>query len=611
MFKFETLVYVVLVSFGSVGFATNSERTNGGLLENLLAGQSSDCKVYADAQAEAYNALRTARAAGRGIEAADREHKRAQEEFKRCKSDSRGGGANASADCEDAVKDYDVANPAFSAACQALGISNGAPDAPAGAIACSWQKERCNCVDSKFEDTDDKLKCSAVRADTGTGNGRNRSNNGLIDLKNARNKMKWCPDKDPDDIERYEKQLEKSQERIRELKKKLPDTLNKGNEAQDKASQAQNDAYRKGAEAQKEFANELKEIKKQREGEEQQAVAEMASMREKIDQIDAQIRNIELEKVNAEVKLGDTKIELELQCHAQASKQVSDLQTQKMSSINGRQSQGSFNALLTNVGLSSRAAWEKKADYYYRKCIASRPHREMKKRAQNNYESSLRGYDATILSLRTQRKSAEQSLSQVMSKNGCAAPQMQANGMTGETKLCRSLRSAQENMAQAAQDAQNKQNVIQQEMVTAQRQLAQKNQTLQLEYADQQQELNDEQRRMENLRAYLDLKREFSLGAGTKEAAKELATNSSKLKASAIRIDSCCVKGQIASNNPKCKEVSDFIKSFGGSPAVRTPELDSNVDEPSTPRRAPEAPGRAIETPAESQGLIERGSGDR
>jgi hypothetical protein len=436
-----------------------------------------------------------------------------------------GGSNSGESTCREAEEKFNQASGKFSGTCGTAGldIDNPKEAGKEGSIGCSWSKNRCRCLNKKIDtETEDQYRCSELGGSSRRSSGSQSSQGslGLIDINAARRRLEACPHEDPDDSDRYEKQLEKAQERMKEARKKMPELLNKSSEAQDKATQAQNDAARKASEKQKEFSKEMMEIKRKHEGEEAAAVQEMAQMRQQMDAIDGQIRQLEMNKVDAETKLTETKVQVELQCHAMASQQVAAQQTRKMSEIKKGMPVGDFNSLLKNVGVSSRDAWEKVADVFYRRCLGSRPTRESKASAQRAYESTIKALDSQILTSRQGRRRIEESLGQIFSNNGCAAPAAAPGQPSGESKLCRSIRQASEDMRVAQQNATQEQQQIQQEAIAAQRQLAQKNQNLQMEYAQAQQELNDEQKRIDNLREYLNLKREKSNGVGGKGLGK-------------------------------------------------------------------------------------------
>jgi hypothetical protein len=508
--------------------------------------------------------------------------------------------------CRESEKAFDDAAGAFEAACGDAGLPRSDkeetnPD-KSGAIGCSWSINRCVCLQDNVS-SDDKVK---YKCDEGSGSRRNSNSSafgsqgiGLIDLGQAKDRMKFCPQADSDDTERYEKQLKDSQDRVRDLKKKMPELMNKGSEAQDKAEQAQNEARRKAADAQKEFGNEMKEIKRKKEADEQQAVAEVTATREKMDQLDAQIRQLEMSKVDAEVKLSEARTQIELNCHATASQQVSARQTAKLAAIKQAQSQGSFNRLMNSVGVSSRAAWEKVAEVYYKRCLNSRPTRDSKKSAQNIYESTIRQVDSAISTARIQRRSIEDNLKQIMTTNGCGTAPMQANGMTGESRMCRSLRQAQEDAQQAYNNQMQQQQLVQQEMATAQRQQATKNQALNTEYIEAQRELVEEQSRMENLRAYLNLRRERKQGSSSKKAGEDLGPSLGKLRGAARTFDSCCKSedGWTTTKNEKCANVMKFLEHLE-IPSAQKGLPGDRPDEEETPRPAPPATVPAPSPPA-------------
>jgi len=588
MFKFETLVRVLMVTAISSAAAANAEETKSRLTDHQFNELRKDEVTYGCRDPKMR--IKNSEVCERIETALGQRSKTGKGKIERC---------------EDAKEEFSSSKSTFESACGILGIRSGGKE---GSIGCSFQKERCQCLDKGFEDPDDEYNCAEVRS-TGSGS-RARSSEtsrlGLIDLKHAEQQMKWCPDKNPEDTERYEKQLEKAQERIKDLKKKMPELLTKGNEAQDKATEKQNDAQRKAVEAQKEFANEMKEIKRKKEGDEQQAVAEMAQIRENIDKVDAQIREYELNKVDAEVGFQKAKTEIELNCHANASTQVARLQAERMALLKQKKyTPGGFHALMRSVGVSDRDAWENRAEVYYKRCLVSRPTRDSKIAAQKIYESTTRRLDTAIAAARKSRTRMEESLTQIMTASGCKQPQMQSSGMTGESKMCRSMRQAHEDMQQAHQNAVQQQQQIQQEVITAQRQLAQKNQTLQMEYADAQRELNDEIARMENLRAYLDLKRKSNSGAGTKKAAEDLHSSFGKLRSAAFKLDGCCIKEGHDIDN--CKEVDDFIDSLGGKSQQRGKTQVDQVIGTTEPQTARPAGGGA----APSQGTTPQTSPSR
>ncbi|NJM10164.1 MAG: hypothetical protein HC883_04645 [Bdellovibrionaceae bacterium] len=450
MFRFETVVYVFLVSvltctsaLHNQSHAREKDREEGSTQRG--AGRCDDSVIASLPASE--KAKRTAYC--------DELDRAELERVRKSGSD----------ECRDTEKEYTSARDTFSAACGSLGIPSGGKE---GAIACSHQQDRCKCLDKNFEDDSGDLNCEEVRSSGSNTRSSQANNTGLIDLKAAEKQLKYCPQKSPDDTERYEKQLEKAQERVKELKKKLPEILTKGNEAQDLAAEKQNEAQRKAVEAQREFANELKEIKRKKEGDEQQAVAEMAQIRENMDKVDAQIRQLELSKIDAEVKLSEAKTQIELNCHATASAQVSRLQAERMTMIRAKKyNTGGFNAMMKSVGVSDRDAWERRAEVYYKRCLKSRPTRDSKQAAQNVYESTVRQIDSQVSAERKSRSRMEESLKQIMSTGGCTQSVTQPNGFTGESRMCRSMRQAQEDMAQAQRNATQQQQQIQTEIVTA------------------------------------------------------------------------------------------------------------------------------------------------
>ncbi len=139
---------------------------------------------------------------------------------------------------------------------------------------------------------------------------------------------------EPDDTERYEKQMKDLQDKIKESKDKtLPDLLNKGNEAKDKAKKALDDAADESAKKMNELEEKLNQISEERDGQEKAATAEIAGIRQQMDAVDKQIRELEMSKLNSELKYGEAKTQLDLQCNASASQQVAKNQMDKMGRI--------------------------------------------------------------------------------------------------------------------------------------------------------------------------------------------------------------------------------------------------------------------------------------
>lgn len=592
MFKFETVVYTVLVMISLASGAQDRRRGED---------RADKCTEWQNRSEEQRKSL-AREMFPRVTNEADRLAKASE---RMCS-----GGSEASNDtCREAEKAFNEAAGAFEGACGDAGLPRNDRDETnrykEGAIGCSWSINRCRCLEKKPSPEDvEKYECNSGSRSRRSSNSANQGI-GLIDLGKAEQRMEFCPQADPDDTERYEKQLKDSQDRIRDLRKEMPKITDKASEAQDKAAQAQNEAARKAADAQKEFANEMKEIKRKQESDEQQAVAEITATREKMDQLDAQIRQLELNKVTAEVELSEARTQIELNCHTQASQQVSALQAAKMSAIKQGQSQGSFNRLMNSVGVSSRAAWEKRANVFYKRCLISRPTRESKTSAQRSYENKIRQIDSAISTARIQRRSIEENLKQIMSSNGCAqsAP-IQANGMTGESRMCRSLRQAQEDARQAYNNQMQQQQLVQQEMATAQQQEARKNQSLRMEYAEAQRELSEEQSRMDNLRAYLNLRRERKQNTSGKKDGGNLGETYGKLRAAARTFDGCCHSQGWQDTNPKCKTVMNFMVHLGEISSQKDPIPPATPPTPPRPElstpRTPPTPGSPAAPPTPS-----------
>ncbi len=551
--------------------------------------------------------------------------------FLECLAKVRGAKNPSSETCREAEKNFEEKAGDFKGSCTGVGLPNdelqtddSASDSPderrgrvGGAIGCSWSLNRCRCLDKITEEEKDRYKCREQREGSRRSDPESlQSSLGLIDIGAAKRRLDLCPHEEPDDTDRYEKQLEKSQERLKELKKKMPELMTKNSEALDKAAEKDTELRKQGQEIQDNLRKRLREIKNKKEGEEQQAVAEMAQMREKMDQIDAQIRSLELSKVDAEVKLSEAKTQVELNCHTTATQQVAGLQTQKMAEIGRRQSQGNFNKLMKSVGVSSREAWEKRAKVFYRRCIDSRPTRDSKKAAQNIYESTIRQVETAISSARQNRFRLEENITQVMTTSGCGQSPNQANGMTGESKMCRAMRNAQEEMTETYEEARSNGNLLQQQGANAQRTLATKNQALSTEYAEAQRELMEEELRMQNLRNYMNAKRERRKGVGGKKAGEDLNTNFGKLTGAAGTYDGCCAQDDRAeaqasldgteftrlTSKEKCKRAMDFMEHLGTpssqrnqmrSPAPTRSRTPSPAPERETPRTPPPPAGLA------------------
>lgn len=550
MFKFETIVYVLMtVLIIPLG---NAENNNPASQNSAAIDSRASCSQF-------LRELEDPEVRARKIDAAKSiygEGLSDQELLKRLKSDvcsSSSGGS-----CDTVEKDFQAAKSSFSEACGTLQIPSGGAE---GAIACSYNKQRCQCLNKNFNDDDGRLNCEAIRGE-GARSGSRATAKGLIDLNQAESQMKYCPEKNPDDAERYEKQLADSQKRVAELKKKLPELNNKASEAEDKIADKENQAYNKAAEAQKQLGNELREIRQKQGNEEQQAVNEMAQIRDKMGEVEDQIRKLEIEKITAQTKMEDTKTQLDLSCHQQASEMVATEQANKMGQIKKGIPQGDFNSMMNQVGVSSRTAWEKVADTYYRRCLKSKRIVEGKASAQKAYNNALTAIDASIVSQKDSLKRLKQNLNQISSPRACGQAQIKANGMTGESRMCRTLRDAREDMQQAYRNAQQQKDQAMREIQTAKQQAAKKQSSSMMESAQLQQEINDEQRRMENLEAFLDLKRKYGAGGGTKKAAEELHSSFAKLESSANTYIACCSSGTL-SNCPNRTIAEDFVRSLG------------------------------------------------
>lgn len=561
MFKIETLVYLALVTIGATAWAADTP-AGGGILN--LPDSRSGCNTFAQEMKTAAGVAANKSAA---INIFGPPESVAVEKYRKMVCPSTGPTDDV---CREAEQKFNDASGKFSGACKGAGLEDDIPDNndKLGAIGCSWSVNRCSCLN---KNPPDKYRCNEI--DKVRGSDRfsiSPQSEGAIDIAKANKRMQLCPHADPDDSERYEKQLEKALERQKEAKKKMPELMNKASEAQDKAAEKQNEARRKAADLQKEFAKELSEIRKKKTQDEQQAVAEMAQARGEMDKIDAQIRQYEMSKIDAEVKLGEAKTAIELNCHATASQQVAARQTAKMAAIGKGQPVGDFNKLMNSVGVSSRDAWENVAKVYYKRCVNSRPTRDSKASAQKIYESTVRGIDAAIASAFQQRKRLDENIKTIFTTNGCAPPVAPVAGVpSGESKLCASIRESNEAMMQAQGNAGIQQQMLAQEQQMATQQLATKQNALAMEYAASQQEMGDEAARIKNLRDYLNLKREKSNGVGGKAEAKAMTEAYGVLTAAAKQVVTCVSKeegGTILADT--YEKAFDFLDGIDQKPAA-------------------------------------------
>lgn len=485
-----------------------------------------------------------------------------------------------SRECKTHEKDFKNAESEFTSACAALDLKSGGEE---GAIACSWSKEQCRCLSSKISDEDkDKYRCDEIPEASAAENSI-RDEKGLINIARSRAKMEYCPDQMADDADKYEKQLDRENDKIKEAKKKLADLRKDSNKDQKDSRKAQNDVKKRAAEKQKEYSDGLQKIREEKENKENQLVQEMMGIRAKIDEIDSNIRKIGLAQATAAVKLSEAKTNIELNCHASASTMVSKLQAERLEYEKAKRlNRGNFNAMLKNVGISDRAAWQRKAKIYYDRCMKSKPTRDSIKLANNAYNDAIKASNEQTTSLYQAKRREEENLNNYLSNNGCAPVGQMPGQAPTEKKMCAAARNAHEK-AQALQ-AQNQvdQAQMQDELTNSMMDGATSQQGLGADYAEATRDINEAQQRANNIREYLNLRAQK---AGSRKDGEKMNTAYPKLTAAAQGYDQCCEDGELKGAN--CDRVKKFLESIGmSSQQDNEADLDGpgvGVDKPEPP----------------------------
>lgn len=304
--------------------------------------------------------------------------------------------------CEEARKDWSKAVTEFSAACGKAGMTSKKGDASSrqGEIGCSSAIAACeNCTDEDAsEDTaaGQKFQCSAY-ADASDGSGdtdlldtiqRSVAGAGARrqvtpDLNESRRLFSICPSLAGEDLKSYLDEVTKAQKEVRELEDKIPTLQEQMSKLIADAEKKNNELQERSSDIETKAKDEAQKAKENLEDAEKKMADDIDKLNEEITKENANIRQIEMTRVQARTAYNDHISRQDLECHSMALKRIDAERTRRLQEMsNSTYSAGDQNDLFSGVGLSSRQKNQIAGDEYFRFCQQDRTYQLSMKSAQ-------------------------------------------------------------------------------------------------------------------------------------------------------------------------------------------------------------------------------------
>jgi hypothetical protein len=466
--------------------------------------------------------------------------------------------SNDDSSCQSRKNDLIKAENELTAACGALGL-------PSDVGNCAAKKTACN----------EYRKSSA-------GQSSSSSDPTSFDKNKAEKLASYCPDMAAADQEKFEKDLEKTQDRVKALKDKIPELEDAVTQAQSDMADKQSSAEEEMQKEASEYSKQLKDASKELSDQQQQLQQQLVQQQAAIAQLQAQLAETNsVSSAAATIKYNEAKRQTEINCVNYADSKVAGEQAKALDDYRfgrGYYAHASAQSIFSEVGGGSQKHWRDRTSYYLAICRGKPTYAASNASAFDNYKGDLKTIAAKKESLRGQIQSQQAALAQISNGQGCTAqPMMAANGLSGETAVCKALREANENMAQIKADHRTKSKQLARKKAStlraAQAKLKSKND--QLTRANG--ELKKEQARLDNLKSYLGMRLNNG-SSGGKEEAKALWAAFAKWNTAASAFDSSCYSDTTSMCNTSgfsadCSHNGSNLKTAGLTTSSSSPSL--------------------------------------
>lgn len=451
----------------------------------------------------------------------------------------RGSGSTGS--CDTKSKDLREAQGDFIGACGAVGLPEGLRD-------CAKKMRECK---------------------------NRKSSSGGTAIEKATALAKYCPHKSGPARERFTKELEQAKKDLKAAEDKIPGLTEKVTDGAGDGRKEMNATKEKQREEISRHNKALLEASQNRRKEEQRIYREMAQVAAQISQIDAQLIQADLQKTDAARKRDQQKVQVDLNCHANASATVSKIQAEALEQLKaGRYSRGGQNSILRNVGLSDRNSWQRMADRYYQYCLTSKTAIESKESANIVYKSMEDQSEAMKTTLRKSKELAQQQLNRLKDPNGACSQgaSTAADGATSDSEMCAARNDAAKAVELENKEHQAKLESFKEEMDGMQQDQMTKSFGRQQALAQAQRDVNKNQSYIDQLQNFLD---KTGDGPNTSEESKRIADNFGKWVSAAQAYDAdCCSKTSklTSGQNSACAKNAEELEAanyeaFYNSPA--------------------------------------------
>lgn len=465
-------------------------------------------------------------------------------------------------DCGTANKKYTDTSAAFTAACGKAGVSSGSGDS--AVTACGLELSRCDCGKNPNGPTCEGTEKEARRPRTKSTAGYTGAKESKALLSSETKRLSYCPSAAGEGLEKLEAQVDALNAALPEKKSKIGDLQEGLRSLKDSNTDALAGIEEQISAKKTAYDEELKALQDSADDEAERLAQEALRIKDRIAQLEADRRQADFEYQAAVIRQREAYAQADLVCWQKASADVEREQAAVIA--NFRQPRGDFSSFMNNVGVSSRAQWQRLAKRRFDECRRASPHKELKTSADKALGQSKEAYEDSLATIATAKTAAENELANTMSGNSCVGAGRAADNSLQGNKNCINAMK----LVEARTDADNRYRTEMSRLTTLYSTKAtQQSSALQAatkRLSDAERELSDEQTRLANYRELLSRKQEAAGNIPVSpEEAKEARAKFAELKSLADHVISC-QKDQPCQPGQNCDKAKQFLSAVGLTP---------------------------------------------
>lgn len=210
-----------------------------------------------------------------------------------------------------------------------------------------------------------------------------------------------CVPKSAEDLDSLRKRVAESRKDIRSSQEDISKAQAELVELENEGKAKENEYRDREEELGTKVKDRIQAIKRRFENTQAEIGKQVTELQGKWDQAEAAVRNIQEQRLQAELAYSDAVRTLEAQCHASALKQVADLRKVEYEAWQNKTlTRGGFDQTMRQVGAPAKKKYNDKALEFYNDCTSDRSYKSASASANDRKAAAFRTADNALISLR-------------------------------------------------------------------------------------------------------------------------------------------------------------------------------------------------------------------